>query len=280
MSEMSVDQIDLYLPYYFGLPPDVVSKFKQIAWQGVKSFQTFYLSIQSDTGSIETYVGAAKNVNGLVTLAFTSSKGIGKIHQRKNCENAPIFLLPELLKHFTYNNIMFSYADAFISRSIKCFHEVICQERFETCVPYFFVLENLCIPREYAVPEHLDNCSNYNINHNIKESLLTENSDKKFKLSSFTGLIASQAVERTELLRRVISARFAELPETRKRVEQFFPNIPNSENYIHGTGFKSFSESTGLIKWLGIMDSKIPEFLDYILSSIKLVLIKRRSISK
>ena len=167
---------------------------------------------------------------------------------------------------------MFSYADAFISRSIKCFHEVICQERFETCVPYFFVLENLCIPREYAVPEHLDNCSNYNVNHNIKESLLTESSNKKLRLSSFTGLIASQAVERTELLRRVISARFAELPETRKRVEQFFPNIPNSENYIHGTGFKSFSESTGLIKWLGIMDSKIPEFLDYILSSIEVSL--------
>jgi len=73
------NQIEFELGTKYGLPTEVVDKFKGIAFSTSMTFQSFCFVLSRNQGSIEEYVGAAYQDNGNIKLAYISVHAQGNL---------------------------------------------------------------------------------------------------------------------------------------------------------------------------------------------------------
>jgi len=83
-----------------------------------------------------------------------------------------------------------------------------------------------------------------------------------------------------ELLKMVIQGKLALFPSMRETVTKFFPNIPNSDSYIHGNGFTRFAQSNEIMKYETVPHDRLNDFLNYLTEMIGINPAKRENIVK
>lgn len=97
-------------------------------------------------------------------------------------------------------------------------------------------------------------------------------------LLSLLLITSIMSIQEKELLNKVIDYKMSLFPSMQSLIDNFFPNIPDRENYKYGRGFTNFSQKQEIIKYEGVEKANIKPFLSFLVESLQVPSDKRNQI--
>jgi len=227
--------------------PQIAEKFKAIVFAKAVVFQTFCLSIAGVTASLNEFIGAARNVNGKVDIAFINVNSLADLVQQYNS-----------VKERKCKKILFWK---------KCHDEWKNVPRGLTPSEINIVTTAL---RANAY-QHLTN--KVNTASNIPMASNSLDDFELFKLTFVPPLfpLAPMAGESCNtMVKDLIKKEIDKVPELKKEINESVYTKTSVINRIVSNGFTSFIQRANIMQLDGVSVDMIDSFVDYLQGQIAL----------
>jgi len=232
-------------------PPQIAEKFRAIVFAKAVVFQTFCLAINGATASLNEFVGAARNVDGKVDIAFINVDSLGDLVQQFNS-----------IKERKCKRILF------IKKCHDEWHQV---PRGLTPEEINVVTNSL---RAHAY-EHLNNKINSAPILPLASDSMDDFENFKFNLVPVPQTfplapMPSGCDSCNTLVKDLIKKEIEKVPELKKEINESVYTKTSVINRIVSNGFTSFIQRANIMQLDGVSEDRLDAFLDYLQGQIAL----------